>query len=107
MTTLIYSLLTDPSYYSLEIGYLSSQTGVSVEYLRSLNGVRLVPWDWVNVFTYNNVTYVGLESRRIAYERDKEAGTNWVEDAITPSGASSGWSDGQCFALAIKWGEYS
>lgn len=39
--------------------------------------------DKVNVFTFNNVEYAGLESRRLDYERDKLAGTNHVERLIT------------------------
>lgn len=38
----------------------------------------------INVFTYdgNNVEYVGLESRRLDYERDKLNGTNRIEKLI-------------------------
>lgn len=39
--------------------------------------------DWINVFTCSDVTCIGLESRRLVCEEDKEAGTNWVEKAIT------------------------
>ena len=38
--------------------------------------------DWINVFTFNNRTYVGLESRRIDYEKDKNNGINHVEQKI-------------------------
>lgn len=37
--------------------------------------------DYINIFTCNKV-YIGLESRRIAYEIDKANGCNRVEDAI-------------------------
>lgn len=36
----------------------------------------------INVFTYNNIEYMGLESRRLDYERDKANGVNPVEDLI-------------------------
>ena len=39
--------------------------------------------DPINIFTYGDITYIGLESQRVRYEEDKENGTNWVEDAIS------------------------
>eukprot|EP01084_Bolivina_argentea_P318439 552239_1 len=38
--------------------------------------------DWVNVFVFNEVTYVGLQSRKEDYERDKINNTNHVEKYI-------------------------
>jgi len=38
--------------------------------------------DQINIFTFKGVTYIGLESRRLDYERDKLSGTNMVEDYI-------------------------
>lgn len=38
--------------------------------------------DDINFFVYNDVEYVGLETRRIDYERDKLAGTNKIEKLI-------------------------
>ena len=38
--------------------------------------------DHVNLFTFNGVEYVGLESHRLAYERDRLARTNHVEGLI-------------------------
>lgn len=81
----VYSLLKDPGYYSLEINYTATLLNVTVGYLRSLvdNSLfHLVTGDSINIFQYNDVTYIGLESRRLDYERDKLTGTNWVEDAI-------------------------
>ncbi len=86
----LYNVLRNPSYYSLEINYLSKLTNISPLILRmlshpsSLYAIRFhqLTHDTINVFTYNNVEYVGLETRRLDYERDKAAGTNWVEHAI-------------------------
>ena len=36
----------------------------------------------INVFEYGGVEYMGLEERRLDYERDKQNGTNWVENAM-------------------------
>jgi len=85
----LYEILNDKSYYSLGINYTSKLSGLPISYLRSLsrdynNSQRFedLTNDSINIFTFNKVEYIGLESRRIAYEEDKVAGTNWVEDAI-------------------------
>ena len=36
----------------------------------------------VNIFTFKGVEYIGLESRKRDYDRDKAAGTNFIEDKI-------------------------
>ncbi len=38
--------------------------------------------DQINVFKYNDVTYIGLQSRKKDYDHDAVEGNNWVEDAI-------------------------
>eukprot|EP01084_Bolivina_argentea_P167283 290358_1 len=38
--------------------------------------------DWINIFAFKDVTYVGLQSRKIDYDKDKENGTNIVEQRI-------------------------
>lgn len=38
--------------------------------------------DKVNIFSYNGVQYMGLETRRIDYERDRINGKNKVEKLI-------------------------
>jgi len=81
----LYNLLNDQSYYSLEVNYVSKLTNVPVILLTSdeLSSYFKFKYDdKINTFMYNSVTYIGLESRRVAYERDKLAGVNWVEDAI-------------------------
>lgn len=37
----------------------------------------------INVFVFNDVEYVGLESRRLDYEADKAAGKNKIEKALS------------------------
>ena len=81
----LYNLLNDQSYYSLEVNYVSKLTNVPVILLTSdeLSSYFKFKYDdKINTFMYNSVIYIGLESRRVAYERDKLAGVNWVEDAI-------------------------
>lgn len=77
----IHKLLNNKRYYSLSIPYVATKIGCSCAYLRSLNGTKL-HHDLVNVFVFKNVEYIGLESRRLAYERDSLDNKNWVEDAI-------------------------
>lgn len=36
----------------------------------------------INIFEFNGIEYMGLEERRLDYERDRANGTNWVEKAI-------------------------
>jgi hypothetical protein len=83
----IYELLSNKSYYSLSVRYLAHKLSISESYLRSLDHTISTKFsnlfdDPINIFTYNNIVYIGLESRRLAYERDKLNGTNWVEQAI-------------------------
>lgn len=87
----LYALLNKRNYYSLEIKYVSRILDVSVYKLKRLDYKKNNNYSiefkelfgtHINIFTYNNITYIGLESRRIDYERDKELGCNWVEDAI-------------------------
>jgi len=85
MAYTLYKLLSNKKYYSLEINYVSKLVGLDVEYLESTrlsNVFDLLFRDRINVFTYNGVRYIGLESQRIRYEQDAAAGINWVEDAI-------------------------
>lgn len=81
----LYDLLSNRDYYSLEINYVSKKTSIPVSTLRSraLSDTFLTYYDDpLNVFVFNSLTYIGLESQRIRYEEDKNSGTNWVEDAI-------------------------
>jgi hypothetical protein len=81
----LYNLLADQQYYSLEVHYLASITDFTVDVLTSPTLATLfsvIFRDKLNTFTYNTVTYVGLESQRLRYDENKTNGTNWVEDAI-------------------------
>jgi hypothetical protein len=83
----IYQLLLDPTYYSLALPYLAMLAHVSQEYLYSLDVKKNCAFqrrfdDFINIFTFNDVVYIGLESRRIAYENDKKNNCNCVENAI-------------------------
>lgn len=89
--TRLYALLNDNNYYSLEIIYTAKKLGSSMtkllnyDYNRNTDQSRdfeQLTNDHINVFRYNDVTYIGLESRRLDYERDKQLGVNWVEDSI-------------------------
>jgi hypothetical protein len=85
----IYELLNDKSYYSLTLSYAAEQLQLPRSVLRKFadsNDIRKkfeqCTGDQLNMFKFNQVTYIGLETRRIQYEIDKVNGTNWVEKAI-------------------------
>ena len=87
----LYHLLNKKSYYSLEINYATSIlsrefSDVNLHTFRpnSIDSIEFnrITQDTINIFIYNGITYIGLESRRIDYERDAALGINWVEDAI-------------------------
>jgi hypothetical protein len=87
----IYKLLSNRDYYSLEINYVSKILNISKldlqsfdNKLKSIDSQQFEKFfsDKINIFIYNKVEYIGLESRRIDYDKDKLNGTNWVEDAI-------------------------
>jgi hypothetical protein len=82
----LYNLLNNKSYYSLSVIYVSKLLNVDIKILTSseLSQLFLTAFqDKINTFIYNQVIYIGLESRRITYEEDKILGINWVENAIT------------------------
>jgi len=86
----VYRYLKRKDYYSLEIGYLCRKARVTEEYVRELaDPSNLLSeefygkyQDVINIFTFNNVIYVGLETRRLDYIEDEKKGCNWVADAI-------------------------
>jgi len=88
---LVYNLLKDPSYYSFGLSLIVHHSKLSEKQLRLLEhtsgGVYSKKFserfnDQINIFKYNDVTYIGLESRRLDYERDKANGSNHVEKMI-------------------------
>ena len=68
----------DPRYYSYEIQYTSKITNISIRKLHLYQRRN----DDINIFTYNDVTYIGLECERLRYEKDKINGVNHVEHLI-------------------------
>lgn len=77
------AVLEDRRWYSYSAEALGSQLGVSRRQLGALAArVQEVTGRQINVFRYRGVEYMGLEERRLDYERDKAAGANWVEAAI-------------------------
>lgn len=71
----LYELLNNLSYYSLRIDYVAKKIGLSIAFLKKLDHstqsveakiFEEMTGDSINVFVYNNVTYIGLETRRIA-----------------------------------------
>lgn len=87
----LYDLLNKKEYYSLSLDYVTRITGIPERVLWQFDreGHRSRARDFedqtgdsINVFRYNQIRYIGLESRRIDYMQDEKAGINWVADAI-------------------------
>ena len=79
--------LDDRQWYSFSVAFLLRKLRVDAEGLLQLvneldHALRGERTDRVNIFAFNGVNYVGLESRRLAYEADKLAGTNHVERLV-------------------------
>ena len=88
---IIYNLLSNKTFYSLRLDYISNILNIPIKYLRLLdkksNSISRHSFnkrfhDEINIFNYNGIEYMGLESRRLDYEHDKINGTNWVEEEI-------------------------
>lgn len=83
---ILYDILNNPNWYSYSLnGIIKKLNNCSKEYV--LNLIQLLAekfndYDPINIFEYNNITYVGFESRRIDYERDKINGVNKIEKLI-------------------------
>jgi len=71
--------LSQRSFYSIAISKVLTDLGITRANLAFLIGTADVQ---INVFEYNGVEYVGLESRRLDYVRDAAHGTNAVKYAI-------------------------
>lgn len=83
--------LKDPRFYSCEIYWASKQINIPVNELMKYAYMANTPEsimfenitnDHINIFNYNGVTYIGLESERIRYDKDKDKGINYVEYLI-------------------------
>ena len=77
-------ILIDPRWYSYSLTGIRKQlSNPSKEYAYFIiNTLRNKVKDKINIFLFNKVVYVGLESRRLDYERDKSNGTNKIEKLI-------------------------
>jgi len=80
----LYTILRDKKWYSYGISLIKRKIGINntTELKEISTSLSDKINDNVNFFSYNNVRYVGLESRRLDYERDKKAGINKVEKLI-------------------------
>jgi hypothetical protein len=88
----LYNLLgiKDQGYYSLGVRYVAKHLDIDLDLLRSLGDRFSRPsvkfytlyHDYINVFKYNRVTYIGLESRRLDYDIDELLGLNPIVKAI-------------------------
>jgi hypothetical protein len=76
--------LSDPEWYSWSVAYTRRKCGARSRQQLLNVAASLGPKinDQVNVFTFGGVEYIGLETRRLDYERDKLNGTNKVERMI-------------------------
>ena len=83
----LFSVLNDQTWYSFSTTFLLQRLCVNTHQLKNLvqeldSTLRTQGSNHVNLFVYNGVQYIGLESRRKDYERDKITGTNHVERLI-------------------------
>ena len=83
--------LRDNRFYSYEINYTSETLNIPLEILLKYSHDEILSesitfeyltGDWVNIFTFNNITYIGLESERLRYDQDSDLGINYVENLI-------------------------
>jgi hypothetical protein len=75
--TFLYSLLQDRSFYSRKLSTVElsmesyvSETGVHKYSIEKIIDILQELTEKINIFVVNGETYIGLESRRIDYERD-------------------------------------
>jgi hypothetical protein len=80
----MHSLLADRSWYSYGTSMVARHCGIRTrtELLAIARRIEERCRDKINFFTFNGVEYMGFESRRLDYERDKVAKTNHVERLI-------------------------
>jgi hypothetical protein len=74
--------LSNKDWYSYAMSYVLRWVKMTREQVIELvNEINQRPKceDKINIFVFNGVEYLGLESRRLDYERDKELGTNNIE----------------------------
>jgi len=94
MTKTLYNFLlprNDMKFYSYSLKHVSSKTRIPIENILKFDNkkdtneskiFRLITNDHINIFNYNGIVYVGLETERLRYERDAKSGNNYVERLI-------------------------
>lgn len=75
----LFELLDTRPWYSFSVEYIARMMGTDRLGLFRIVSQCTIP---INIFYYNGVEYIGLESRRLDYERDKNSNVNMVEDLI-------------------------
>lgn len=76
----VLTLLNNPDWYSLATSAFLDTLNIQVQELAaSIDRLRTKAGHKINVFSYNGRQYIGLEHRRLDYERDKRNGVNHVE----------------------------
>jgi hypothetical protein len=76
-------ILGDRRWYSYGTDALCRKLNMPHDHLLAMaKHMENVTEEQINVFEHNGTEYMGLESRRVDYEKDKQEGKNWVEDAI-------------------------
>ncbi len=83
----VYKILSDKSYYSLGLNFVSKKLDIPTHVLRDYKErisqeMMRKYGDSYNVFTFKDTEYIGLQSRKIQYDSDAKEGVNWVEDKI-------------------------
>lgn len=79
----IWDILNDKSYYSISPNYAAKKLNITKSLFNDM--IKHVEKRYnvqINIFKFNDRTYVGLESRRIDYKNDKKNGTNHIEKLI-------------------------
>lgn len=74
------TLLQDTRWYSLSTAHVCTTLQCTrKELLQYCNQPHK---DRINIFIFDGVEYIGLESRRITYDLDAFCGRNWVETQL-------------------------
>ena len=80
----VYEILKNPAWYSYSTKAVRKlceiDTRQDLRTMAEALGKRVA--DPINFFTFNGIEYMGFETRRLDYERDKRAGTNPIEKWI-------------------------
>ena len=80
----VHAILANRKWYSYSERGIMKKCGWKSrgQLYQAVNSLAAKIDDRINFFTFNNVAYIGLESRRLAYEIDKKNGTNEIEKLI-------------------------